>query len=37
MLIDSGIMKNQRLEQLLDEARQLTAIFTASRQTAKQK
>jgi len=37
MLIDAGIIKKSRLNQLLNEARQLTAIFTASRQTAKQK
>ncbi|HKR95586.1 MAG TPA: four helix bundle protein [Candidatus Angelobacter sp.] len=37
MLIDLEILKEQRSAQLLDEARQLTAIFTASRQTAKQK
>jgi four helix bundle protein len=37
MLIDLGIIKKERTAQLLDEARQLTAIFTASRQTAKQK
>jgi four helix bundle protein len=37
MLIDAEILKKQRVDSLLDEARQLTAIFTASRQTAKQK
>jgi four helix bundle protein len=37
MLIDAKILKKERLDQLLNEARQLTAIFTASRQTAKQK
>lgn len=37
MLIDLAILKKDRTIQLLDEARQLTAIFTASRQTAKQK
>jgi four helix bundle protein len=37
MLIDLAIIKKERTAQLLDEARQLTAIFTASRQTAKQK
>jgi len=37
MLIDAGIIKKSRLNELLNEARQLTAIFTASRQTAKQK
>lgn len=37
MLIDAEILKKERVDQLLNEARQLTAIFTASRQTAKQK
>jgi four helix bundle protein len=37
MLIDAEIMKKSRLDPLLNESRQLTAIFTASRQTAKQK
>jgi four helix bundle protein len=37
MLIDAEILKKQRVDPLLNEARQLTAIFTASRQTAKQK
>ncbi|HKW75454.1 MAG TPA: four helix bundle protein [Terriglobales bacterium] len=37
MLSDAEILKRSRLEQLLDEARQLTAIFTASRETAKKK
>lgn len=37
LLGDSGIVKKGRLEQLLNEARELTAIFTASRETAKQK
>ena len=36
MLIDAEILKKARLDQLLNEARQLTAIFTASRETAKQ-
>ena len=31
MLIDAGIIKKTRLDQLLDESRQLTGIFTASR------
>ncbi len=35
LLRDSGIVKKDRLETLLDEADQLTAIFTASRNTAK--
>ena len=34
---DSGVVKKHRLDQLLNEAHQLTAIFTASRETAKQK
>jgi four helix bundle protein len=37
LLGDSGIVKKPRLEQLLNEAQQLTAIFTASRETAKEK
>jgi four helix bundle protein len=37
MLVDLGIVKKARLEPLLNEARQLTAIFTASRQTARGK
>jgi four helix bundle protein len=37
MLIDAEILKKERVDQLLNESRQLTAIFTASRQTAKQK
>ncbi|MGH9633639.1 MAG: four helix bundle protein [Candidatus Angelobacter sp.] len=37
MLIDATILKKERVDPLLNEARQLTAIFTASRQTAKQK
>jgi len=37
MLIDAEILKKERTASLLNEARQLTAIFTASRQTAKQK
>jgi four helix bundle protein len=36
LLIDSGVLKKERLEELLNESRQLTAIFTASRRTAKQ-
>jgi four helix bundle protein len=35
MLIDLGILKKDRLSQLLNESRQLTGVFTASRQTAK--
>jgi four helix bundle protein len=37
LLGDSGVVKKQRQEQLLSEARQLTAIFTAARETAKQR
>jgi four helix bundle protein len=37
MLIDAEILRKELVEHLLNEARQLTAIFTASRQTAKQK
>jgi len=36
MLADLGIMKKERLAELLSEARRLTAKFTASRRTAKQ-
>ncbi|HET9792702.1 MAG TPA: four helix bundle protein [Candidatus Angelobacter sp.] len=36
LLIDSGVLKKERLDELLNESRQLTAIFTASRRTAKQ-
>jgi four helix bundle protein len=37
LLADLGIMKKERLDGLLQEARELTAIFNASRQTAKQR
>jgi four helix bundle protein len=37
LLSDVGIMRKERLEDLLRESRELTAIFSASRQTAKQK
>src|SRR3989440_12205955 len=37
LLSDTGIMKKELLEELLKEAKELTAIFTASRQTAKRK
>jgi hypothetical protein len=30
LLVDSGAVKKEKLELLLSEARQLTAIFTAS-------
>src|SRR5579864_5962269 len=35
LLCDLKIMKKERLDDLLREARELTAIFSASRQTAK--
>jgi len=34
-LCDAGIVSNKRMDPLLEEARELTAIFTASRQTAR--
>jgi len=37
LLSDQGILKKERLNDLLQEARELTAIFAASRQTAKQR
>ncbi len=37
LLSDLGIMKKDRLDDLLREAKELTAIFAASRQTAKQR
>jgi four helix bundle protein len=37
LLGESGVVKKARLDQLLNEARELTAIFTASRETAKPK
>jgi four helix bundle protein len=37
LLSDVGIVKKQRLDPLYQEARELTAIFAASRQTAKRK
>ena len=37
LLSDTGIMKKERLESLRREAQELTAIFSASRQTAKRK
>jgi hypothetical protein len=36
LLADAGIMKKERLADLLKEGQELTAIFTVSRQTAKQ-
>jgi four helix bundle protein len=36
LLSDTGTMKKELLAELLKEAQELTAIFTASRQTAKQ-
>jgi len=35
LLIESGIVKSEMTEKLLNEARELTAILTASQQTAK--
>lgn len=35
LLSDVGIMKKERVNDLLREARELTAIFSASRHTAK--
>jgi four helix bundle protein len=35
LLIESGIVKSEMTEELLKEARELAAILTASRQTAK--
>ena len=35
LLFDLGIIKKERLDDVLQEARELTAIFSASRQTAK--
>src|SRR5262249_19730825 len=37
LLGDSGVVKKEQLDKLLNEARQLTAIFTASRETARGK
>jgi len=37
LLSDLGIVKKEKLHELLQEARELTAIFNASRQTAKQR
>jgi four helix bundle protein len=34
MLADSGIVRPEKLTNLLDEATELVAIFTASRKTA---
>jgi len=35
MLLDSGMVRPEKLQNLLAEAAQLVAIFTASRKTAK--
>jgi four helix bundle protein len=35
MLVDCGIVKAERLNNLLEEARELSAIFTASQHTAR--
>lgn len=37
LLEDSGVIRKERLDKLLNEAHQLTAIFTASRETAREK
>ena len=37
MLTDNGIMKAVRVEPLLNEAKELTAIFTAAQETAKRR
>jgi len=37
LLVDSGIVRKQKLQQLLNEARELTAIFTSAHHTAKMK
>jgi len=37
LLIEAGIMPAKRLDSLLKEARELTAIFSASAQTARQR
>jgi len=35
LLVESGIVPPEKVEELLTEARELTAIFTASQQTAR--
>jgi four helix bundle protein len=35
MLAESGILDAKRMEELLKEARELTAVFTASQRTAR--
>jgi four helix bundle protein len=35
LLVESGIIPSQKVEDLLTEARELSAIFTASQQTAR--
>ena len=35
LLVESGIVPQEKVEELLAEARELTAIFTASQQTAR--
>lgn len=37
LLVDVGIMKKERLEDILRESLELTAIFSASRKTAKER
>lgn len=35
LLVNSGIMKQSKMQQLIDEANELVAIFTASTKTAR--
>ena len=35
LLVEAGVVKENRLEDLLNEARELTAIFTAARRTSR--
>ena len=37
LLVDAEIIPAQRMEELLDEARELTAIFTAAQQTSRKR
>ena len=37
LIADTGILRKERMEALLAEARELTAIFTASQQTARRR
>jgi len=36
MILEANLMEKERLESLINEANELTAIFTASGKTAKQ-